>query len=137
MSAPAWRITLDGKTAFVEGPRGSVRTRIVKAGDPSPVWVKRRDAWATSTEVARKVADVLDRFKVPYRIEDTAQLGLGLAYDETLDYAPPEPPTERPEWRGVRYGHGPRDDALARDDYETGNPVPGHDFGGPTTGADE
>lgn len=48
-----------GTTAFVTGPKNEIRRRLAVCGDKAPVWVRRRDAWATSTAVASRLLEQL------------------------------------------------------------------------------
>lgn len=75
----SWRITIDRGSAFVEGPKGEARRRITACGDMSPLWVQRRDAWATSPAVASRLLDQLDARRIRYTVEDSAQLGLDIS----------------------------------------------------------
>jgi hypothetical protein len=68
-----------GTTVFVTGPKVEIRRRLACCGDPSPIWVKRRDAWATSTTVAARLLDQLEGRKVYVPIEDPAQDEFDLA----------------------------------------------------------
>lgn len=73
-----WHIAYDGGTAFVAGPKAEARRRIAAAGDPSPLWVARRNAWATSTAAATAVLNQLDARNIPATVEDTAQAAITL-----------------------------------------------------------
>jgi hypothetical protein len=106
MSTTAIRVVFDAGSAFIEGRKAEIRRRIAACGDRSPLWVQRRQGWATSPEVARRVLDQLDARRIPYQVEDTAQTGLDLHVDLTLDYNAPEEPEPVPYWRGIRYGGG-------------------------------
>lgn len=56
----SWRVQFDHGTAFVHGPKDEARRRIAACGDAGPIWVKRRDAWATSTQVGNRVLDQIE-----------------------------------------------------------------------------
>ena len=94
----------DGGTAFIAGPKTDARRRIAACGDRSPLWVPRRAAWATSPAVARRVLDQLDARRIPYTLEDTAQAGLDLTVDLTLNYTEPDEKPAVKVWRGINYG---------------------------------
>ena len=47
-----WRVEFDHGTAFVYGPKTEARRRIAACGDNGPIWTRRREAWATSPQVA-------------------------------------------------------------------------------------
>lgn len=83
-----WRFNIDGKTAFIAGPKAEARRRITACGDHSPPWVARRGAWATSPAVARRVLDQLDARNIRYALEDTSQLDLDLSDTEPADRPP-------------------------------------------------
>jgi hypothetical protein len=66
------RVAFDRGTAFIYGPKAEVRRRIEVCGDHGPIWVKQREAWATSPTVANRVLDQLEgRVVVP--IDDSDQ----------------------------------------------------------------
>lgn len=69
----SWRVQFDRGTAFVEGPKAEARRRLAACGDPSPMWVNRRSAWATSTAAARLLLDQLEARHLPSVVADTAQ----------------------------------------------------------------
>lgn len=73
-----WRVEFDAATAFISGPKAEARRRLAACGDQSPVWVARREAWATSTTVAQRLLDQLEGRNVAATIEDTAQSELDL-----------------------------------------------------------
>lgn len=81
-----WRITFDHDTAFVAGPKVEARRRIAVCGDSSPIWVSRRDAWATSPTVANRVLDQIEGR--PVAVEDVDQCELNLT-DTTPANVPP------------------------------------------------
>jgi hypothetical protein len=68
-----------GTTAFVTGDKNEIRRRLAVCGDLSPIWVRRRDAWATSTAVAARLLDQLEGREIHVPIEDTAQVEFDLA----------------------------------------------------------
>lgn len=73
-----YRVQFEGNTAFVHGDKAEVRRRIEICGDHGPIWVRRREAWATSPEVANRVLDQLEgRVEVP--IDDADQMEIGHA----------------------------------------------------------
>ena len=104
MSAARWSFHFDGRTVFIAGPKSEARRRLAVCGDRHPMWVKRRSAWATSPAAARKVLDQLDARRIAYTVEDTAQSGLDLTIDLTIDYSAPRDPEPVPYWRGINYG---------------------------------
>lgn len=67
-----------GTTVFVTGDKAEVRRRLAVCGDPSPIWVKRRDAWATSVSVAARLLDQLEGRNVSVPIEDVQQVEFDL-----------------------------------------------------------
>lgn len=73
-----WRVEYDRNTAFVQGPPTEARRRIAACGDPAPIWVRRRSAWATSPAVASRVLDQLRGRNVAALVNDTAQNELDL-----------------------------------------------------------
>lgn len=74
-----WRVTFDtGSTAFVYGPKAEARRRLAVCGDQSPIWVQRREAWATSVAAASLLLDQLEGRNVAVPIEDAAQTELDL-----------------------------------------------------------
>ena len=68
-----------GTTVFVTGPKNEVRRRLAVCGDTSPIWVNRREAWATSTAAAAVLLAQLEGREIPVPIEDTQQHELDLA----------------------------------------------------------
>lgn len=101
MSA-GWTVTFDAGTAFVVGPKSDARRRLAACGDRSPLWVPRRQAWATTPAAARAVLDQLDARRIAYTVTDAQQLGIPLTVDDLLPYGEPEQPAERPNWPGIR-----------------------------------
>lgn len=77
-----WAVRYDHGTAFVRGPKAEARRRIAACGDPNPIWVKRREAWATSPAVAHKVMGQLEAWGATVPVED-AQQG-ELTFTETV-----------------------------------------------------
>lgn len=73
-----WGATFDAGTAFIVGPKAEARRRIAACGDRWPVWVARRNAWATSPAVANRVLDQLEARNVIARVEDSGQASLDL-----------------------------------------------------------
>lgn len=71
-----FKVHFDHNTAFIIGPKVEARRRIAACGDSSPIWVRRREAWATSTTVANRVLDQLEG--KPVVIEDVDQPGLDI-----------------------------------------------------------
>ncbi len=78
----SWRVTIDRGTAFIEGPKAEARRRIAACGDPAVPWVARRNAWATSPAVARRLLDQLDARRIRYVVDDSAQGLLDLTETE-------------------------------------------------------
>ena len=76
-----FRVTFDdaGSTAFVAGPKHEARRRLAVCGDPSPIWVRRREAWATSVPAASRLLDQLEGRNVVVPIEDARQWELDLS----------------------------------------------------------
>lgn len=85
-----WRVAFDASTAFIAGPKAEARRRITACGDSSPIWVARRNAWATSTPVARRVLVQLEARNLTVPVEDAAQVELDLT-----DTGPANVPPER------------------------------------------
>lgn len=84
-----WRVEFSGTTAFVTGPKNEARRRLAVCGDPSPVWVSRRGAWATSTAAANRLLDQLEARNLSVPVDDARQAALDLS--ETVPAnVPPE-----------------------------------------------
>ena len=71
----SWRVEFDRGTAFLHGPRAEARCRIAACGDTDPIWIRRRQAWATSPAVANRVLDQLEG-RQPVVVENTDQTEL-------------------------------------------------------------
>jgi hypothetical protein len=84
-----WRVTFDRGTAFIEGPKTEARRRIAACGDHGPAWVSRRNAWATSPDIANRVIDQLDG-RQPVVLEDVAQVELDLTATGLANIRPQE-----------------------------------------------
>jgi hypothetical protein len=85
----SWRVTFDHASAFVAGPKAEARRRIAAAGDAGPMWVARRNAWATSTAVAVGVLGQLEARRVTVQVEHADQAELDLTRTEPAN-RPPE-----------------------------------------------
>lgn len=76
-----WRVEFDRASAFVSGPKAEARRRIAACGDHDPIWVRRRDAWATSAAVGSRVLDQLEG-RQPVLVEHADQTELDLTDTE-------------------------------------------------------
>ena len=83
-----WRVTFDRSTAFVEGPKAEARRRLAVCGDPAPIWVGRRGAWATSTDAAQRLLDQLEDRHLATVVTDTAQSALDLSETTPANVGP-------------------------------------------------
>lgn len=72
----SFRVLFDHGTAFVVGPKAEARRRIAACGDAAPIWVRRREAWATSPAVASRVLDQLEGRQIPTVVENSDQAEL-------------------------------------------------------------
>lgn len=84
-----WRVTFDRGTAFVAGPKAEARRRLAVCGDVSPIWVARREAWATSPAAANRLLDQLEGRHLTVPVEDAAQVALDLSETQPAN-VPPE-----------------------------------------------
>lgn len=78
----SWRVTFDHATAFVAGPKTEARRRLAVCGDAAPIWVNRRDAWATSTRTANRLLDQLEARNITAVIEDHQQTRLDVDHPD-------------------------------------------------------
>lgn len=78
----AWRVCFESETAFVHGPKTEARRRLAVCGDLSPIWVKRREAWATSTVAANRLVDQLEGHNITVPLEDARQVEFDLTETE-------------------------------------------------------
>ena len=88
-----WRVTFDHSTAFVAGPKVEARRRLAACGDCGPIWVGRRDAWATSTRAANRLLDQLEARNIAAVVEDNGQ---GRLEVDQIDTQPNHLPTPTP-----------------------------------------
>lgn len=87
----AWRVEFDRGTAFVTGSKTEARRRLAACGDRSPLWVQRRDAWATSPAAARRLIDQLEARNIGVTIDDVAQGALDLTATTAANVLPDRP----------------------------------------------
>ncbi len=93
-----WRVTFDAHTAFVAGPKTEARRRLAVCGDDAPIWVNRRDAWATSTKAANRLLDQLEARNIGAVVEDHGQGRLSV---EELHTEPSHLPAPVPTQGGL------------------------------------
>lgn len=74
-----WRVTFDRSTVFVSGPKVEARRRLAACGDASPIWVRRRNAWATSLSAANRLVDQLEARRIAIIVENEDQAALDLS----------------------------------------------------------
>lgn len=84
----AVRITFDANTAFISGPKSEIRRRLAACGDPSPFWVPRRQAWATSIATANAVLGQLEARRIAVLIEHADQAEIGWTETVPANVAP-------------------------------------------------
>lgn len=87
-----WRIEFDRATAFVTGPKAEARRRLAACGEPEPIWVQRRGAWATSPSIASRVIDQLEARRIPVHVDNVDQVSLDLT-----ETTPANAPSKRQE----------------------------------------
>lgn len=86
-----WCVTFDHATAFVAGPKVEARRRLAVCGDTGPIWVRRRDAWATSTQAANRLLDQLEARNITAVVEDHGQGRLEVDQNDTEPNRLPSP----------------------------------------------